>query len=374
MAGYDRNEVLARTDLATLATEICGPPTGHGRAAKWHCPNPDHPDTHPSMTVFDGQRGQRWKCHACSEGGTAIDLWMISQHTSVGDAIAALGERCGATTAVRPGEAGPRLTHLLAAAAPTRATHAPPPPDPGVFDVRVESYVASASALLWGAQGAGALQWLHQRGFGDAVLRANRVGYDPGPRSLRRPKGLPHRGSGIVLPILGPGEHAIWAQTRYLDPVGAGRKYDSVVSDIAPNPRVATIRTPQAPRPGVVVLTEGIPDGLTVAHTSVQPVAVVGTGNTGPDVAQRLHAAFPHAAFVVAFDNDTAGRTTGPKLGAHLADLGHRVVATSAQEPHKDLNDWWRADPAALTEHLDASVRPALYRPAALAVVPTPAL
>jgi Toprim-like len=322
------------------------------------------------MTIFESTRVQRWKCHACGEGGTAIDLWMVSQRTTVGDAITALAERSGATAAVTAG-ATPRIKHLLAT--PTRS--APPTQvDAGGFDVRVESYVASAADLLWSAPGRGALQWLHGRGFADPVLKANRVGFDPGPRRLRRPKGLPYRGNGIVLPILGPGEHAIWAQTRYLDPIGAGRKYDSVVSDIAPNPRVAVIRAAQPPRPGVVVLSEGIPDGLTVAHTLLQPVAVVGTGNTGPDVAQRLHAAFPHATFVVAFDNDTAGRATGPKLGAHLADLGHKVIATTAHTPHNDLNDWWRADPAGLTEHLDATAQPTLCRPTAVAVVPTPAL
>ena len=379
MAGYDRDEVLTRTDLATLATEICGPPTGHGRNAKWHCPNPDHPDTHPSMTIFDGRRSQRWKCHACSEGGTAIDLWMLSQRATVPEAIAALGERCGATSTTPAPSVGPRLRHLLDA--PPSIPAAPSPPnapadaiDPDSFDVRVESYVAAAADVLWSARGEGALRWLHDRGFSDPVLRANRVGYDPGPRELRRPKGLPWRGVGIVLPILGSRDHAIWAQTRYLDPVGTGRKYDSVMSEIAPNPRVATIRAPDAVRADLVVLTEGIPDGLTVAHTGVQAVAVVGTGNTGPDVAARLHDAFRRATFVVAFDNDTAGRTTGPKLGAHLAELGHTVVSTAPAPPHNDLNDWWRADPAGLKSQIETAGRPALYPPEPLAAVPTPAL
>jgi phage/plasmid primase-like uncharacterized protein len=122
-----------------------------------------------------------------------------------------------------------------------------------------------------------------------------------------------------------------------------------------------------------VILTEGIPDGLTVAHSCAQPVAVVGTGNTGPDVAQRLHATFPQADFVVAFDNDTAGRTTGPKLGAHLSGLGHLVIATTSPSPHNDLNDWWRADPNGLTEKLEDALQPALYRAAGFSVA-TPAL
>ncbi|MDQ6614908.1 MAG: toprim domain-containing protein [Actinomycetota bacterium] len=376
MGGYQRDEVLARTDLAALATDVLGPPTGFGRTAKWHCPDPDHPDTHPSMNIYDGVRSQRWKCHACGEGGTAIDLWMLSQRTTVGEAIAALGERAGLALPAGDGP-GPRLKHLLTAAPPT-----PPPvatgPPPGTvdldsFDVRVESYVTAAADLLWGHRGGGALAWLHQRGFSDAVLRANRVGYDPGPKDLRRPKGMPRRGTGIVFPILGSRDHAIWAQTRYFDPTGAGRKYDSVVTEIAPNPRLATIRTPGPAPTGVVVITEGIPDGLTVAHSGVHAVAVVGTANTGPDVARRLHDTYPHATFVIAFDNDNAGLTTGPKLGAHLAQLGSHVVATTPA-PHNDLNDWWQADPAGLTEHLAATARPALYQPDASLRIPVPEL
>ena len=37
-----RDALLEATDLNALATELCGPPTGHGRGARWHCPNPTH--------------------------------------------------------------------------------------------------------------------------------------------------------------------------------------------------------------------------------------------------------------------------------------------------------------------------------------------
>ena len=176
MAGYQRDEVLARTDLAALATELCGPPTGTGRGAKWHCPDPDHPDTHPSMTVYQGPRTARWKCHSCGEGGTAIDMWMLARRNpSVADAISALGERSGLPAPAGDGPA-PRLTHLLLTAP---ASDASPPAtvaakatvDPDSFDVRVESYVAAAADLLWRPGGGGALEWLHRRGFADDVLR-----------------------------------------------------------------------------------------------------------------------------------------------------------------------------------------------------------
>jgi hypothetical protein len=43
----DRGTVLHATDLRELATEVCGPPRGRGASAKWHCPDPAHPDEHP---------------------------------------------------------------------------------------------------------------------------------------------------------------------------------------------------------------------------------------------------------------------------------------------------------------------------------------
>jgi hypothetical protein len=64
MSLLDRDELLARTDLADLATQICGPARGRGRSSRWHCPNPEHPDEHPSMGIYlNGHGLQRWKCH-----------------------------------------------------------------------------------------------------------------------------------------------------------------------------------------------------------------------------------------------------------------------------------------------------------------------
>jgi len=108
---YDRDELLAAVDLAELATEVCGPGEGRGPSAKWRCPNPDHPDTHPSMTVYAGQRSQRWKCHSCGDGGTAIDLVMTARRCGVRDAIEALAARANMLPdpqAARPPDPGPQ--------------------------------------------------------------------------------------------------------------------------------------------------------------------------------------------------------------------------------------------------------------------------
>jgi len=42
--GYDRNEVLERTDLGALADQLVGPHKGQGAGATWPCPDPGHGD------------------------------------------------------------------------------------------------------------------------------------------------------------------------------------------------------------------------------------------------------------------------------------------------------------------------------------------
>lgn len=380
VTSYDRDEVLARVDLAELATEVCGPAEGRGAGAKWHCPNPDHPDAHPSMTVYVGQRSARWKCHSCGDGGTAIDLWMTTQRCGVRDAIEALAER--AQLAPREGDDrgsdfGPRRArHGPRDGRPTPPDGPDPPPKPLQFlpaepaptaaDPRIESYVAVAAQILWGALGEPGRDWLHARGFSDEVLRVNRVGFDPGPRAFRRDRGLPWRGAGIVYPALAADGTALYFQTRYLDPAAAGRdKYDNPSSALAVNPRIAALRASDADPAldGLVVVTEGIPDGLAVAHAGARAAAIIGAANHGPAVAQRLDQMYPAGTFLVVFDADHAGRRGGALLGAHLAALGRDVVLSAPPRIHNDINDWWKAEPDTLADALATGARLGLYRP-----------
>lgn len=377
MSGYDRDEVLAHTDLTALAAELCGPPRGQAAGAKWHCPNPDHPDAHPSMSVFTGQRSQRWKCHACGDGGTAIDLWMTVKKCGVGEAIEELGARthllrdgspwsASAGRVGRPGRRpeGPQAqpeTPSDAKPAPVRTAMVATSVDPAV-----EAYVDTAAELLWGPSGEPGRSWLRQRGFSDEILRANRVGYDPGPRAFRRPRGLPRHGPGVVYPVLGPDGAAVYFQTRYLDPIAAGRdKYDNPWSGLASNPRVAVLRTPSANGAfeGLVVVTEGIPDGLVVAQTGARVAAVIGAGNHGPEVAPRISEAFPTGRFAIVWDADWGGRRGGCLLGVRLVELGRDVVLSAPPRSCNDVNDWWRHQPTALREALASARRSPLYRP-----------
>jgi hypothetical protein len=182
MALIDRDEVLERTDLAELATEICGPPRGTGAGRRWHCPNPNHPDEHPSMGIYRTTGGhQRWKCHACGEGGTAVDLLMISTGIGPGPALRELARAAGlhvdpiaAPQPPRPKRPFPR--------APQSAPSPEREPDPAV-----EEFVARAAELLWQPVGQGARQHLHARGLADPSCTPTVSASTPDPATYPDP-------------------------------------------------------------------------------------------------------------------------------------------------------------------------------------------
>jgi len=360
----DRDEVLQRVDLVELATELCGMPRGRGAGRKWHCPSPNHPDEHPSMGVFRSTRGhQRWKCHACGEGGTAVDLLMISSGLGAGDALRDLARSVGLDPTPIGGSPPPRQR-------PKPPTRQPAPALPREPSTAVEAFVARAAELLWQPIGSGARAHLQARGFAQHVLHANRVGFDPGPRPLPRPDGLPRRGPGIVYPALRPGTGvAVYYQVRYLDPGRSGRKYDQPVAALAPNPHLTTLRNddtpPDRPPAPLVVVCEGFPDALTAAHTGLTAVAVLGVSHasafSADALASRLLGAHPGTAFAIYFDADDhaekpgkppAGQIAAGRLAAHLADRGATVARLVPPAGFNDLNEWWQADPNALIREL----------------------
>jgi hypothetical protein len=246
--------------------------------------------------------------------------------------------------------------------------------------------VAATADLLWRPIGSGPLRYLRNRGFLDGVLAANRVGFDPGPRHLARPRGFPYRGPGIVFPALEGHGRAIYYQLRYLDPARAGRKYDQPLAEIAPNPRVVSLVAAGPSPPGFLTVCEGYPDGLTAAHTDVDTAAVLGVGHASPDGADQLAAAllerYPNTGFAICFDADertrpdkaATGRIAANRLAVRLAVRGALVARISPAPPHKDLNDWWRAEPDAVRRDLHgtcavlADLQPS---PPSLAVPPT---
>ena len=95
---YDRDALLAAVDLRALADDLLGHRSGGGRSPMWPCPNTQHAQSGrtPPVSIFTSRRGeQRWRCHGCGDGGTAIDLVLACRGGTARDAMAFLAERAG---------------------------------------------------------------------------------------------------------------------------------------------------------------------------------------------------------------------------------------------------------------------------------------
>jgi hypothetical protein len=329
-------DVLARTDLSQLLDELATPATHNIRGRRWHCPMPDHDDQHASVTLHTDHRGhERWRCWSGdhTHRGDAIDLIVATQRTTRADAIAWLANRAG----MIPDQPLPPARRK-----PQRARPNVVPLDPSVV-----RYVHACEKILWGHTGAPVRDWLHARGFEDDLLRANHVGADPGRSMMSRQRGLPHGHSlAATFPALDPDGHVQYVQARYLKPIGSD-KYDNPASSLGSNPRLAWTRTPDdRTTPGVLLVTEGIPDALTAAGAGYAAVGILGSQAPDDRVADVLVGRTRHVdqRIIAVIDADPAGRAWGDHLSDLLETRG--TVLDIAEPPNDlDLNTWARLDP-----------------------------
>ena len=352
---YDRDEVLARTDLRALLDELCGPATSLGRTARWHCPVPDHADVHPSVTVSVDRRGvERWRCWSIGHGGTAIDALYYARGVNYRDAMEELARRAGSS----PDE--PRV----------RPIRRPLPPRHQVeLQPAAVKYVEACERLLWEPAGQRILEYLvDERGLDPEVLRVNRVGADPGTCTLRRAGGLPKNGPGAVFPAVDAHGRLVYFQTRYLSPGPNRSKYGNPASRHGDNPRLGwTHPAGEAKEP--VVICEGFPDAYIANGAGYDAVTVLGTANATPAVAEQLAPRLRGRPAILALDGDEAGRVAANHLRAGLQRCDIMVVELPLPSG-TDLNSWVRE--ARQLPDLGPPVRPT--HPPGFAGAPAPAL
>ena len=313
-------EVLDRTDLASVLTELSGEPVHAGRLPRWRCCTSDHPDTHPSVTMHRARDGiERWKCWSGGHGGTAIDAVMMARGVSAGEAIRTLEERAGVTPAVAPGAA---------------TTSRRPPVG---LSTAARAHATECAQRLWMPEGRGALEWLHDRGLPDDVLRANLVGYDPGPQAVPRPAGMP-RYRGVVYPSFNFAGDMIYAQTRTLDP-GAPCKFLNPAAAHGTLPAVSYPRGAHTTT-GPMLVTEGVPDGLVAIVAGYRVAALISASVATPAVAAQLALRAGEQGVILALDNDQAGRNAQRLLHHHLD--GHTPVRVLRLPDGADLTDTYR--------------------------------
>ncbi len=339
-AVLDRDRIVEATDLATLADELLGPRRGTSRSPTWACPSPEHAQTGrtPPVSVFRARGGEeRWHCHGCGIGGSAVDLVMVARGVPVREALEELGSRVGIREPYIAGGDGPFQRGTMPAAPPGRR---------GDLD-GLASYVDDCARRLWRPDGRPVLRWLTEsRGLPEEVLRRNKIGADRGRRYQGRPDGMPSAGWAAVLPIHEDGR-PVFAQLRALNPLPGRPRYLNAATRLAPNPRVG-LYEPVEPVGPCVLVTEGVLDALSVnaagfraaALLGATAVASAGMDSAGDDVANRLAAS--GATLVVAFDADEAGQRGAGNLVRHLSAKGRRAARLHVPPAANDLNGWMR--------------------------------
>lgn len=351
---YDRTLILAAVDLRVLADEELGNSRGTGHAARWSCPNPDHQQTGrtPPVTIHTSHHGeQRWRCHACGDGGTAIDLIIRTRNTDTRTAIEHLATRTGITeTTTRP-PSPPR---------PARRRDVEPPlPQPANGALR--RYVDECARRLHEPAGRDVLDWLTTtRGLPVDVLERNQVGADIGARQ-GRPWGLPIPAAGAtVLPAV-HGDDLVYVQLRLLHPEPGRDRWLNPTHRLAPNPRIALYHPTEQRHPEIIV-TEGAIDALSAAAGGYTAVAVLGAGHVHNPVTATLLARLP-GRLVLAFDPDPVGDAATRRLPQLLA--GHNRAADVIALTDGDLNDHHRAARHRWSELFEYQVRHADRSPSA---------
>ena len=194
----------------------------------------------------------------------------------------------------------------------------------------------------------------------EEVLRRNRVGADPGRRFLPRPKGMPGGWPAVVYPALSPGGTVTYVQARYLQAAGRSRQ----VRQSGSQPRHQPPGGVAAPRrssraAGVLVVTEGVADGLVAAQAGFPTVGVLGSQYPDRRVVDSITTtmerspALAAATVVVCFDGDPSGRAGAERLCGLLAERGIPQRQLSPPDGH-DLTDWARAAGATWASGLGA--------------------
>jgi Toprim-like len=330
--GWRIDDVLARTDLADLLDQLAEPAMFATRGRRWHCPLPDHDDHHASVTIHTDHRGhQRWRCWSGDNNhrGDAIDLVSVTQRLDRVNALDWLAARNG----MLPDMPMPPVARRE----PIMRSSVEVPLDPCVI-----RYVEACEKILWRPTGRPVLDWLHGRGFDDDLLRANRVGCDPGRDVMQRQRGLAYGGSiGAVLPALSEKGDVHYVQTRYLKP-GTGPKYDNPAAALATNPRVAWTIGTISIQVETCILCEGIPDALTAATAGFRSIATLGSSSGDAAAVARVadYLGIGGTNLTLVNDNDDAGKAWGTRWEKALHM--HRVEARRIEPPMPgaDLNDW----------------------------------
>lgn len=330
VSGYGDAQVQAvRESLPDYLRNVHG--VQNARRA-FRCVHPGHEDRTPSMG-YDA-RAHRVKCFAC---GACGDIFDVAGWDTGADGFPEQMRAAAAGAGIDVGEPDSAYRPKPHA----RPKPARPKPKP-VEGEDVGEAVQEAFMNLYEPSGASALGHLRRRGFSDEEICRNGWGWVEHPRIVFPTgfEGAPESEDGYICLPFPEGEN--WRAVRYAVFRTCGRttRQKELKRKGTPSP----IWREHLLRGGceAVYITEGIFDAVALAALlgGANACAMCGSnaGRVLDVVADTPRAERP--AYVIATDNDKAGRAFADALSKGFAEIGARFsVLPSYPDGAKDAND-----------------------------------
>lgn len=328
-------EIKQRLDIVDLIGQYV---TLKKAGANYKCVCPFHQEKTPSMMVSPAK--QIWKCFGCGRGGDHFKFIMEAEHLEFGDALRLLAQKAGVTLQPR-----------------TQAEHQTRDKKETLYTINNLASRVFHKILMEQPAAKSALEYLKKRGLSEATIKKFCLGFAPRKFDLR--EFLIKRGYSaadiskagnpdkfferIMFPINDVLGHTIAFTGRSL---GESQPKYLNSPDTPLFSKSRTIYGLNFARVGIkdknyVVLVEGQIDVLALHQAGVeQTVASSGTAITETQI-QTLSKYTPN--FLLAFDNDEAGRMTTKKVIEMLLrlDLNGKVVSFGK---YKDAGELFEHD------------------------------
>lgn len=330
-------EIKARLDIVDLISQYVALKKA-GVNYKGVCPF--HQEKTPSMMV--SPQKQIWKCFGCGRGGDHYKFVMEAEHLEFGDALRLLAQKAGVKLQPR-----------------TQAEHQSQDRKERLFRINALASKVFQKLLLESAAGKSAREYLKKRGLKDATIKEFGLGlaprgfdlkkvmakHDVNPAELSR-AGAPERFfDRIMFPIFDVLGNVIAFTGRALG--DAEPKYiNSPETPVFNKSRVLyglNFAKGAIKDKDYVVLVEGQMDVIALHQAGAQNT--VASSGTAITETQLLILSKYTTNFMLAFDNDTAGKQTTRKTIELLIknDLNNKIIDFGS---HKDAGELFEKSPA----------------------------
>lgn len=329
-------EIKQRIDLVDLVSQYV---TVKKAGANYKSVCPFHEEKTPSMMT--SPQKQIWKCFGCGRGGDCFKFIMEAEHLEFGDALRLLAQKAGVTLKSK-----------------TSAEHQSRDRKETLYRINELCARIFSKVLLDLPDGKKALEYLKKRGLTDETIKKYRVGFAPRNFFLKQlvlkkgvnPADLAKAGSPdkffnrIIFPIFDVLGNIVGFTGRILGE-GEPKYLNTPETPLYNKSRILyglNFAKKAISQKNYIVLVEGQMDVIALHQAGVEQ-AVASSGTAFTETQLQILSKYTNN-FLLAFDNDSAGRIATKKVVELLLknDLNGKVIDFGK---YKDAGELFEQEP-----------------------------